>query len=120
MRAYSQDLRVRVLADCDEGLTSSQVALRYRVSESWVRRLKQRRRQTGSIAPKVQRYGPKPKWVQFAEQLTEELRQKPDLTLEELRTRLGGKLSAATIWRALKALGLSLKKVLRSTGRAAR
>jgi transposase len=110
MRAYSQDLRVRVLADCDEGMTSSQVAAKYRVSESWVRRLKQRRRQTGSITPKSQRYGPRPKWVQFAEQLTEELRQKPDLTLEELRTRLCGRLSAPTIWRALKALGLSLKK----------
>jgi hypothetical protein len=39
----------------------------------------------------------KSSWVQFAEQLPEELRQKPHLTLEKLRTRLGGELSAATI-----------------------
>jgi len=40
MRAYSADLRERVPADCDAGSGSRAVAARYRVSESWVRRLK--------------------------------------------------------------------------------
>ncbi len=40
MKPYSADLRQRVLADCDEGEATSAVASKYRVSESWVRRLK--------------------------------------------------------------------------------
>ncbi len=52
MRAYSSDLRERVLRDSDAGLGTRQVALKYQVSESWVRRLKQRRRESGEIAPR--------------------------------------------------------------------
>jgi hypothetical protein len=58
MRAYSADLRERVLADCDAGLGTRAVAAKYRVSESWVRRLKQVRRQTGRTAPSALRRGP--------------------------------------------------------------
>lgn len=52
MRAYSMDLRERVLADCDAGVTTRAVAQKYRVSESWVRRLKPRRAATGETAPR--------------------------------------------------------------------
>ena len=61
MRAYSADLRERVLADCDAGLPTAEVAAKYRVSASWVRRLKQRRRETGETAPRKQRHGSPPK-----------------------------------------------------------
>src|SRR5436189_197601 len=44
MTPYSMDLRERVLADCDAGMTAPAVAAKYRDSASWVRRLKQRRR----------------------------------------------------------------------------
>ena len=47
MKSYSIDLRSRILEDCDAGMTTRVVATKYRVSESWVRRLKQRRRETG-------------------------------------------------------------------------
>ena len=50
MDSYSIDLRKRVLEDCDAGSSTRQVALKYRVSESWVRRLKQRQRELGEIA----------------------------------------------------------------------
>lgn len=40
MRAYSMDLRQRVLADCDEGMAATAAAAKYRVSASCVRRLK--------------------------------------------------------------------------------
>ena len=49
MEAISLDLRKRVVADCDAGMKTGQVAAKYGVSGSWVRRLKQRRRETGSI-----------------------------------------------------------------------
>ena len=57
MRAYSMDLRERALLDSDAGMTAADVAAKYRVSGSWVRLLKQRRRETGEVAPRVQRQG---------------------------------------------------------------
>ena len=52
MRAYSMDLRERVLHESDAGMQAAAVASKYRVSASWVRRLKQRRRETGEVAPR--------------------------------------------------------------------
>ena len=57
MRAYSMDLRERALLDSDAGMKAADVAAKYRVSGSWVRLLKQRRRETGEVAPRVQRHG---------------------------------------------------------------
>ena len=57
MRAYSMDLRERALLDSDAGMKAADVAAKYRVSGSWVRLLKQRRRDTGEVAPRVQRHG---------------------------------------------------------------
>ena len=51
MRAYSMDLRERVLHESDAGMPAAAVASKYRVSASWVRRLTQRRRETGEVAP---------------------------------------------------------------------
>ena len=53
MQAYSMDLRQRVLAASDAGLPTKPVAEKYGVSRTWVRSLKQRRRETGEIAPRV-------------------------------------------------------------------
>ena len=50
MKAYSMDLRKRVLADCDAGLEVRQVGVKYDVSESWIRRLRQRRRENNDAA----------------------------------------------------------------------
>lgn len=52
MKAYSEDLRVRVILDIDAGMSTKAVAEKYRVSEPWIRILKQRRRETGSILVK--------------------------------------------------------------------
>ena len=57
MQAYSMDLRERALLDSDAGMQAADVAVKYRVSGSWVRLLKQRRRETGEVAPRVQRHG---------------------------------------------------------------
>ena len=43
MQAYSMDLRERALFDSDAGMKAADVAVKYRVSGSWVRLLKQRR-----------------------------------------------------------------------------
>src|SRR5262245_60020254 len=109
MKAYSMDLRERVLADCDAGLGTAAVAAKYRVSASWVRRLKQRRRATGEVAP---RPGGRraPALDSEADRIRQAVRTTPDATLEELNARLGLAASLSTLWRALRRLGLTVKK----------
>jgi transposase len=55
------DLRTRVLADCDAGLKTGEVAQKYTVSPAWVYRLLQRGRQAGEGRPCRGRPGPRPK-----------------------------------------------------------
>lgn len=118
MHAYSLDLRQRVLADCDRGLTTRLVATKYSVSESWVRRLKQRRRENAEVAPRVPVTGPRPSWDAYADRLQAAIKETPDATLRELRERLGLTVALSTLWRAVAALGLSVKK--KSSGRPSR
>jgi transposase len=55
MEAYSKEFRRDVLRSCDAGVGTREVALRFDVSESWVRRIKQERRDQGKTAPKTTR-----------------------------------------------------------------
>jgi transposase len=110
MKAYSMDLRERVLADCDAGMEVRQVAVKYRVSESWIRRLKQRRRESGEVSPRKSGHAAEPKWLAHRERLEELVREQPDATLAELRERLGIDISVQTLSRALRALQLTFKK----------
>lgn len=110
MKAYSTDLRERVLHDCDAGMGTRAVARKYRVSESWVRRLKQVRRQTGRVAPAAQRRGRVPGWVTYADRIRAAVAGDPDATLAEYRARFALPLSRSALARALVALGLSRKK----------
>lgn len=110
MAAYSIDLRKRVLADWDEGLGTNAVARRYRVSPEWVRKLRRQRDQTGDIAPRRGKPGRKPKLAEHGEQLKQLVDESADATLSELRDKLGVPVSSSTVWRALKALGVTLKK----------
>jgi transposase len=109
MKAYSMDLRQRVLRDGDDGMTTKAVAHKYHVSDSFVRKLKQRRRRQGHAAPTVPRRRPA-RWTADADRLRAAVAECPDRTLAELRGRLGLAYSLATLWRALRALGLTLKK----------
>ena len=110
MKAYSMDLRERVLKDGDAGMSTRLVALKYDVSESWVRRLKQRRREHGEIAPRSSRNGVKPKWFAYADELQQLVGEKPDITLRELRDALDQEVSLQTLSRALRQLQLTFKK----------
>jgi transposase len=110
MKAYSADLRKRVLADCDAGVTTRAVARKYTVSESWVRRLKQVRRQTGRTAPAGHAGGRTPGWVAHADAIRAAVRDDPDATLDEYRRRFRLPLSRSALARALAALGLPRKK----------
>ena len=50
--AYSEDLRDRVMAARDRGLNTKTVAELFGVCTSWVRRVMQRRREAGEMAPR--------------------------------------------------------------------
>lgn len=111
MEAYSLDLRKRVLSACDSGHTTKQVATLFDVSPAWVRRLKQRRRESGTIEPLPRNSGRKPALDESArERLKELVRQQPDATLEELRSLLGIRLSISSLWGTLRRLRLPFKK----------
>lgn len=112
MRAYSEDLRQRVVEACDEGvLTRQEIAEHFAVSPAWIRRLLQRRRETGSFSALPGGRGPQPKLneAQLA-RLAKQVAAHPDATLAELKKRARLSCCLATIHKALKKLGLSLKK----------
>ena len=109
MRALSLDIRQRVLADCDAGHSNDEVARKYHVSAAWIRRLKQRRRESGSIEPRVRR-APAPHLMAHADQLQELVSRQPDATLQELREALGVQTSLPSLCRVLQRLRLTVKK----------
>jgi transposase len=109
-RAYSMDLRKRVIEACDEGQTIAQVAQCFAVSPSIVNQLRQRRRERGTLEPRRQpRLSP-----EHDERLRALLAAQPDTTLMELRAKLGVKVHLSSLWYRLPRLGLTFKK---NTGR---
>lgn len=110
MQAYSIELRRRVLVDCDAGMNTLAVAVKHDVSLAWVRRLKQRRRETGEIAARPPIKKTPPKWHAYADRLMKLVEQQPDATLRELRDRLGVQVSRQTLSVALRRLKYTLKK----------
>lgn len=108
--AYSMDLRKRVMQDSDAGLTSKGLAERYHVSRAWVDALKQRRRETGSIAPHKQAKFRRRVLDGQEDRLRALVTARPDATLAELRDALRTSAALATIWRELNQLDLTIKK----------
>jgi transposase len=107
------EIRAEVLAACDAGEGTRVVAVRFNVSESWVRRAKQQRRETGQIAPKTA--APRePEWKEWADWLVAKVTAQPDVYLRELKADLQAELSekvcVMTICNACSALGLTRKK----------
>lgn len=116
MKAYSLDLRQRVLSASDAGRSTREVARLFDVSEPWVRRLKQRRREGQGIAPKPCGGDRTSKFTGHdLDRVRGMLGQKPDTTLEQLRERcrleLGIRCGLGTMWRTVHdKLGWTLKK----------
>ncbi len=112
MRPYSMDLRRRVVAACDrKDGRQVEIAERFGVSTTWIRRLKQRRRETGSIAPLPQNAGCKPALdSRKMERLRRLVDRQRDATLRELKDRLGMTISNGAMIRTLRALKLTLKR----------
>ena len=106
--AYSQDLRDRVLAAYDRGMTTTPIAKLLSVCPAYARRVKQRRDECGETAPRPMGGVRVVKIdMQRLRQLVDE---KPDATIPELHRRLGTDCCESAVGAALQRLGLSFKK----------
>ena len=117
MRAYSMDLRERVLAAVERGTPRKEIVRTLGVSEPTIRRYLRLRRETGSVAPKP--YPKRPFSIaQSVEQrraLWKQLKEHNDATLEKhcqlWERNQGVKVSISTMSRAIRhRLGWTLKK----------
>ena len=112
MKAYSTDLRERVVAACDarDG-TREQIAARFSVSEGWSRKVLRQRRDTGSIAPKPHGGGRAAAFdAGNAARLRQAVRSDDDATLEQLARAAGVSCCPSAVHRALARLGITRKK----------
>ncbi len=107
-RPYPQELRDRVLAACDRGMKTIQVADLFQVSTSWVRRVKQRRREHGETSPRP--CGGATVVKIDLEHLARLVKNHPDATIRELHALLGADCVESAVGVALRRLGLTFKK----------
>ena len=110
MRPFSNDLRLRIHEARQAGESTSEVAERFGVSTAFVRRLEQRFRLTGYLAPRPGGHGPATKLDGREEELLRAVAERPDATAAEHRERLKRPASRVTVWRAMRRLGLTRKK----------
>jgi transposase len=101
--------RGEILALCAQGLTTSEVSAALGVCGAWVRRVKQERRESGKVANATTRQRT-PQWAAYREQIEAAIAAEPDLTLVELRQKLGTTRHPGTLCRALQTLQLTFKK----------
>jgi transposase len=114
MRAYSTDLRERIVRVVAEGRPMREAARRFGVSVSAVKRYVVRQQQTGSVQPTP--IPGCPRQIGKAQEaiLRARLEEAPDATVLEhcawWAEQQGQELSEATMWRALRRLGWTHKK----------
>jgi transposase len=113
-KAYSQDLRGRVLAAADDGEPVGRIATLLRVSVSYVSKVLSRRQRTGQTTALPQRCHLPRKLAALQGAIEAQVTSRPDATIAELRAWLAEthKVSASTglMWKTLAALDLTLKK----------
>lgn len=111
-RPYSEDLRGRIIAAVEGGLSRNAAAKRFSVSVSCAVKLMQRFHRTGTVAPAAR--GRRPYALAEHETMVHELvAAQPDQTLDELTWQLqdrGIQVSRSAVNRFLKACGLTFKK----------
>jgi transposase len=114
MKQYPADFRDRLLRALDAGLERAEATRTFGVPDRTIRRWRQQRRETGSVAPK-RRLGRRRMIGPAAESaLRAQVAAHPDATLAEHCARWaathGVTVSLATMSRTLDRLGLPLKK----------
>jgi transposase len=112
MNAYPLELRRRILDALDRGVGSApQLARLFCVAVNSVYNLRRLRSETGSLAPRPNPGGhPSAIPPERHDEVRRLVAEQPDLTLAQLRDRLGIDCSEAAVCRTLKKLGLTRKK----------
>jgi len=114
--ALSMDLRVRVLAAIDEGVSCRAAAVRFGVAPSTAIRWQAQRRATGSLAPKPQGGDMRSRRVEErAADILDIWEARKDISLDELRQELAGVgliISVAGLHRFFARRGMTRKKRL--------
>ena len=115
MKAYSKDLRIRVLDAVDRGVPRPEVAEQFQVSLRTIKRWLHRRRELGHLAVSPRPGAPARKMGPLRTGLLPHLEARPDATLEEHCARweqaTGVRVSAATMSRVItRDLGWTRKK----------
>ena len=110
MAPYSMDLRERVVRAWDTSGDAEEVATTFGVSRAWVHRLVQRRRETGSIAPRRQTKFRSRVLAGQEERLAALIAARPDASLAELREALPTTAALSTLWLEIDRLGFTVKK----------
>ena len=104
-KAYSTDLRTRVIRYIEEGNTQRATSRLFSVSKSAVQRWWQRYQEEGSLKARVQ-LGSKGRVDQKALELY--VKKNPNKTLKEIGNAFN--VSGVSIWKRLKKLGFTYKK----------
>jgi transposase len=113
MKAYSEDLRTKIVEAVEKGMTRTQTAKTFGVSRSSVKRYAAAIREGKRLAPK-KHPGSKPKLDESARRLLDaDVEERPAITLKErccfLERVVGVSVSESTLSRLLKRLDFSPK-----------
>jgi transposase len=114
MKAYSVDLRAKVLRAVDQGSARKEIVKLLGVSPATIKRYLKQRRETGDVTPKPRPGRPPRKLGPLQAELVAQLQAHDDVGLEE-QCRLweqshGVRVSTATMSRAIKRVGWTRKK----------
>lgn len=105
MKAYSKDLRLKVLDAVDRGMPRKEVALIFGVSLPSIKRWLKRRRESGDVEPSPRPGPPARKGALLEQWLPNQLENNPDLTLaehcESFEEASGVEVSTATMSRRI-------------------
>lgn len=108
--SYSLDLRVRVMDDVNRGLSTETVSQKYSISERVIYQWKKHLEETGSLAPRKGKTGPKPKLESYRDAILAAVDKDPGITLEKLKSQLNLPGCLPTLWYALRRWKIVLKK----------
>ncbi len=113
MKAYSEDLRTKILEAVDRRMPKSEAARAFGVSRSSVKRYAAARREGRPLAPK-KHPGSKPKLDERAQKLLEaDVEDRPAITLKDrcrfLEEIVGVSVSESTLSRLLRKMGFGPK-----------
>jgi transposase len=114
MKAYSPDLREKVLRAVDQGKTRREIVSMFGVSLATLKRYLKQRRETGNVLPKAIPGRPSKKFAPLETGIIFQLKAHRDVTLEEhchlWEASTGMRVSTSTMSRVIRRVGWTRKK----------